>query len=69
MAQGHFRRYERCKWQKKRANQRPPCSAQCAPRSFDVQETQYLRTPTWHQSQGRDTCPTISTYLLMAEGQ
>ncbi|MFS7995602.1 hypothetical protein Hanom_Chr12g01119871 [Helianthus anomalus] len=37
-----------------------------APRSPD---NKYIRTPTWHQSRDGDNCPTISTRLLMTEGQ
>ncbi|MFS7957383.1 hypothetical protein Hanom_Chr09g00800751 [Helianthus anomalus] len=37
-----------------------------APRS---PEERYIRTPTWHQSEDGDNCPTISTCLLMAERQ
>ncbi|MFS7944647.1 hypothetical protein Hanom_Chr06g00514701 [Helianthus anomalus] len=37
-----------------------------APRSPDEK---YIRTPTWHQSEDRDNCPTISICLLMAERQ
>ncbi|KAM0070202.1 hypothetical protein Hdeb2414_s0001g00010511 [Helianthus debilis subsp. tardiflorus] len=29
----------------------------------------YTRTPTWYQSSDGDNCPTISTCLLMTEGQ
>ncbi|MFS7957748.1 hypothetical protein Hanom_Chr07g00670071 [Helianthus anomalus] len=28
-----------------------------------------VQTPTWHQSRDGDNCPTISTCLLMTEGQ
>ncbi|MFS7914975.1 hypothetical protein Hanom_Chr02g00159841 [Helianthus anomalus] len=37
-----------------------------APRSSDEKD---LRTPTWHQSEDGDICPTISTCLLMTEGR
>ncbi|MFS7907558.1 hypothetical protein Hanom_Chr01g00072751 [Helianthus anomalus] len=37
-------------------------------RALRSSEEKYLRTPTWHQSDDGDICPTISTCLLMAEG-